>query len=289
MVIPLIDRRGKVAETFVVRAQSMHTCIRMAARIVQSYIRGGPLMIRAEKYNFAEVWDSMLGDHERQFAPERWISIYYDGKPVFKSGDHHLFLDVVEKCDAKNPGNYDNALSLAEQAFMATGKHVKIQHDANIGLVVNVSAKEGKCGLILRNPNKKTTFNFICQNKGTNTVSITQCLNIAAAYLEGVQLAFKIGMIGEKLRLFVLDRYSNEDYLADSGARRLGRLKSEIADFEDKLSVWYRPERPEFSDIIVEAEKFARDQVMAQHEEQMKREEDAKKAGGEAVKIKDKK
>ena len=35
MVIPLINSDGSVHEKFVIRAQNMHTCTRMAAKIVQ--------------------------------------------------------------------------------------------------------------------------------------------------------------------------------------------------------------------------------------------------------------
>lgn len=276
MVVPLYDKRGKVAETFVVRAQTMHSCIRMAAKIVQTYIRSGPLMIRAEKYSFADAWESIIEDHERKFAPDRWVAVYFDGKLLYKSGEQHMFLEVIEKCDAKNPGNYDNAVQLAEQAFLATGKQVTITHDANIGLVVNVNENEGKCGLILRNPNKKTTFNFIAFSKGAAKVTIAQCLIVAAAYLEGIQMAFQIGMINEKLRLLLLDRYSPEDQLADSGRRRLGRLNAEIRNFENTLNVRYRPEKPEFSAIVIEAERFARDIFMEKMAEEEKVAEEKK-------------
>lgn len=259
MVVPLIDRRGKVAETFVVRAQHMHSCIRMAAKIAQSYTRAGPLMIRAEKYNFGEAWENITEDHERKFNPDRWVAVYFDGKLIFSNGTHHPFLDMIEKCEAKNPGNYDDAVKIAEEAFAKSGKHVTIDHEANIGLVVNVKEKEGKCGLILRNPNKKTTFNFSAHSKGEHTVTIAQCLVVAAAYLEGIQLCYLIGNINEKARLAMVAKFSHDDMLADSARRRLGRLNAEIRNFETVLNVRYRPERPEFSAIVIEAERFARE------------------------------
>jgi hypothetical protein len=259
IVVPLTDRRGKVVETFIVRSQNMHLCIRMAAKIVQTYLRAGPLMVRAEKYDFEGAYESFTEDHERKFNPDRWVAVYHAGKVIFESGSRHPFLDVIEKCDAKNTTNYDDSVHVAEDMFAKMGKPVTINHDSNIGLVVTVNNIQGRCGLILRNPNKRTTFNFIAEDKGDHKVSIIQCLVVAAAYLEGIQIAFHIGMTNEKLRLGLITRYSDDDKRAESGRRRLGRLNAEIRNFENILDVRYRPEKPEFSAVVVDAEYFARD------------------------------
>lgn len=259
MVVPLLDVRGRPVETFIVRAQTMHACIRMASKIVQTYLRAGPLMVRAEQFDYDEAWDQIVEDHERKFNPERWVAVYNNGRMLYAGGDHHMFLDMVEKCDSRNPGNYDQSVQLAEQAFLALGKQVTISHDSNIGLVTTVKKNYGKCGLILRNPNRRTTFNFIAEDKGERSVSVAQCLVVAAAFLEGIQLSFQIGMANEKLRLNKISKYSEEDKKADSGRRRLGRLNAEIRTFENALSVRYRPEKPEFSQMVLEAESFTRD------------------------------
>ncbi len=259
LAVPLRDARGKIAETFIVRAQNMHICLRMAAKIVQTYGRAGPLMVRAAPFDFEGAYDSFTEDHERKFNPDRWVAVYHAGKLVFESGTRHPFLDVIEKCDAKNPGNYDESVHVAEDMFAKMGKPITINHDSNIGFVITVGRDNGRCGLILRNPNKRTTFNFIAEDKGENKVTITQCLVVAAAYLEGIQIAFHIGMTNEKLRLGLITRYSDDDKRADSGRRRLGRLNAEIRNFENSLDVRYRPEKPEFSTVVIDAEYFARD------------------------------
>ncbi len=264
MVVPLTDSNGKLIETFIIRAQTMHACIRMAGKIMQTFMRAGPLMARDEQFNFQEAWDNIIEDHERQFNPDRWIAVYSGGRLVFGGEDHHMFLDMVEKCESRNPGDYEKAIKLAEEAFANLGKQVTISHEGHIGLVATIKKGHGKCGLILRNPNRRTTFNFIAENKEADVnVSPTQCMTVAAAFLEGIQLAFQIGMANEKLRVGAIKRYSEEDRRAESGRRRLGRLNAEIRTFENAFDVRYRPEKPEFGQLVSNAESFMQQQHQA--------------------------
>jgi hypothetical protein len=261
MVVPLQSDNGQLRETFVIRAQTMHACIRMAAKIIQTFIRSGPIMARAESFKFEDAWDSIIEDHERTFNPDRWIAVYNNGKLIYEGGRHPTFLDMVEKCDGRNPGDYDQAIIMAEHSFETLGRQVTIAHEGHIGLVTTIKNHHGKCGLILRNPNRRTTFNYMADNKGGGIVSAAQCLNVAAAFLEGIQLAFQIGMANEKLRLGIIPRNSEEARKAESGRRRLGRLNAEIRTFENSLNVRYRPEKPEFAQIVSEAELFTRDSL----------------------------
>lgn len=262
LVLPLLDGQGKPVEIFIIRSHTMHTCIRMAAKIVQTYLRSGPLSNRGEKFNFADAWTDVIEDYERQYNPERWICVYKNGKIVYAEGEHHSFLDMIEKCDSRNPGNYDEAVFLAEESFAALGQKVIIDHNSNTGMVATIGNEHGKCGLILRNPNRRTTFNFTADMKDGNKVTAAQCLVAAAAFLEGIQIAFQIGITNEKIRQGKVARYSEDDKRSDSGRKRLERLKTEIDTFENMLRVRYRPEKPEFVQIILDAEEYTHEQSL---------------------------
>lgn len=255
----LLDASGQVSETFIIRAQNMHTTIRMAAQILQTFMRMGPLMARAEAYNFDEALVRILSDHESNYNPHRWVAVYNKGKIVFSVGEYHAFLDVIEKCDSINPGNYDRSVGIAEETFRKMGKDFSIQHESNIGMVIHVKPEIGRCGLVLRNPHKSTTFNFIAETKeeGTNVPPLT-CLNACAAFLEGVQLAVRIGMVNEKLRLKKIEKFSAEVKDAQSALRRMAQLNVSVGEMENRFRVHYRPEKPEFSAIVKEAEIFQR-------------------------------
>jgi len=258
LVIPLTNKRGDVVEVFVIRSRIMHSALRMAAQIVQSFLRSGPILLRGTKYNFDEVWAMIQNRHDVKYCDDPWICVYHEGRPIFSSGKYHPFLDVIEKCDLKNPGNYDHAVVIAEEAFKKMGRDVSISHSSNIGMVAHVKAQAGRCGMILRNPHKSTTFNFIAEQR-TSDLSVTpyQCLNSCAAFLEGIQLSVRLGMNNEKIRRKIVNSTTSSEAQENiSALSRLRVLNEEIENLESLLEVHYRPERPDFPALAREAEAF---------------------------------
>ena len=261
ILIELTDSRDKIIEKFAVRAHTMHGCIRMAARILDTYQRVGPLMARDNPFKFDDAWKDIARDYEQQHNPRNWVAVYNGGKTVYSCGDHHAFLDVIENCDHKNTsGNYDKSVFLAEDIFASKGKNITIEHDANTGMVLDIKSNRARCGLVLRSPVRRTNFNYIADRArgAIKPLNMPHCLNVAAAFLEGIHLAFIIGRANEQIRLEAVPKYGEEQRRADSARKQLARLNAEIKSFETNHEVSYRPERPEFPSIVIEAEKFTR-------------------------------
>jgi hypothetical protein len=244
-------------ESFIIRSHNMHSAVRMAARVLKTHMTGGPIINRINPFDWEAAWDATISDYEFRYNPERWIAIYHKGHIVYESGTHHLLLDVIEKCDARNPNNYDRAIPMAEDAFKQAGKIVKIEYDSNVALVVNMNKTHARFGVILRGPNKTTTFNFAVTPNNKDPLNLPQCLTTAAAYLEGVQLAFELGMNNIKLNLGIIARNSDDEKRVKEAGRRLSRLNAEISNLERAAEVRYRPEKPDFFAIVADAEKLA--------------------------------
>jgi len=259
IAVNLTDAQGITVETIIVRAQNMHMCIRMASKILQSYQENGPILIRDISYDWEDTWEKLIGAHERKHNAQLWCAIFAKGRLLFKSGEYHPFLDLIEKCDAANPENYDASVRLAEEAFSQLGKDVTVDYESNIGLVVFIEKGQGRCGIILRNSERNSTFNFKLEKTEERAVSAVQCMNVCSAFLEGIQLSFVIGVANEKQRLGLVSKSSAESITATSARRRLGSLNAEIRTFENTMPVFYRPERPEFGELVSEAERFAHD------------------------------
>lgn len=261
LVLPFTSADGKTHEEFVVRAQNMHTCARLGAKIAQDFQDNGSIMDRKTSYNWENAYKSITKGYEERWNQDRWVAVYHKGRIIYEDGEgeRHPFLDIIEQCDARNKGDYAKAVSVAEDAFKQAGKSVTIEHESNIALIMNVTEKEGKCGIILRGPNKTTTFNFSAKKKGGNHVKISQCLSVSAAFLEGIQLAFLVGMTNMKVRYELIDPNSDEAVKGREASQKLGRLNGAITQFENLLSISYRPDRPQLSKMIDSAEDFAKD------------------------------
>lgn len=259
MVVPLHSKATGEKEEFVVRAQNMHSCVRFAAMIVKEFQDKGPLMQR-KNLHWGDLWAEVTKGYEGEWNPLIWGVVYHKGRVVFEYGERHAFLDIIEKCDAANKDDYSKSIPFAEDAFKAAGKDVTIHYDSNIALVVSFTKQEAKCGVILRSAQRTTTFNFNARPRSRDIdVKVSQSLTVSAAFLEGIQLAFQVGMYNRKLANGLIDKFSDEDRKGKRSLERMNALNSAITKYEQTYDVTYRPERPAFSQAITKAEEMAQD------------------------------
>lgn len=258
LALPMYDGNNQLTDNFVIRAQNMHGCLRMAARMLQSFIHNGPILSQNAPFDFADAWEKSCSDYEISYNKNRWVAVYHKGVEIFSAGQHHSFLNIIEKCDSKNPGNYDRSVKIAEDAFSKVGRKIAISYEANIGMVLNVKPAMGRCGLIHRGIDRNSTFNFTSEPAEENLVSPVHCLNICACFLEGLQLAYHIGTTNDKLRQSIYEKFSDEEKQAGQAAIRIEELGVELNIFENRYKLKFRPEKPEFPQAILDAERAHR-------------------------------
>jgi hypothetical protein len=254
--IDLFNDDGKLSESYVLRGHMLHTVVRLAGTILNTFARTGPLMARNVPVDFDQLWDMSAGGHERAHNPNLWVAIYHDGKAIYESGERHPFFDVIEQCDRRTKGTYENAVLIAEELFEQAGKDVGIRHDSNVACTFQITPTNGRVALVLRGAEKTTTFVFNGEKKekGGQAIQPVHFINVAAAFLEGIQLSFNTGQGNEKLRRALITAYSPEGRELTSGRARLGELNAAIRAFENLHNVHYRPEKPEFSTLVINAE-----------------------------------
>jgi|GEM_PF-314284 len=257
-ILPLISMQGTTQEEFIIRAQNMHMSVRFAGLMAKEFYRTGPLAPRLEEIEFDEMLKLVVKGYEEKWNPSYWLCVYHKGEVIFEDGivRRSPLLDIIEKCDAQNPNDYDSSVQMAKEAFKKSGYDYTITHDSNIATLVTVTPEIGKTAAIVRGPNKKTTFNFTAHAKDGHKVQVAQCLNITAAFLEGVQVAFAAGMLREQERLELIDKFSPEAKKGREAGKLLGKLNLVINQFENLLDVNYRPERPQFTQMIDDAAAF---------------------------------
>lgn len=255
-------------EKFIIRSYNMHSATRMVSKIIHDYGKNGPIMSRAISLDWMELWDNSLSSYERRHNPDRWIAVYNKGKLIFSAGEHHSFLDVIEKCDVLNKGNYDKSIKMAERAFRQAGKDTEITCESTVALVSILGKYDGRCSMVLRSPAHTTTFNYSLKplEKG-GEINIPQGLSTAADFLEGVQIAYMIGLNSEKLNQGIIAKYSDEYKQMAKARDRLKDIQAQIDSMESRYKVRYRPERPNFELLITETENYARDIILTEEKD----------------------
>ncbi len=259
IVLPLADNLGNIGETIIVRAQTMHGCARMAARVVQEFQDSGSIISRAEPIDWKFLWASINRGYEEKYNPDRWVALYHKGHVIYEEGPahRHPFLDIIEQCDSRNQDDYDETVALAEKAFKKAGRAVVIEHESNIALVLTSDSGEIRCGLVVRAPDHTMTFSFTARQRGNQKPRISQCLGAAAGFLEGVHLAFQIGRARRKQLHGASNLTSNDSGRSHEAMQKLGTLNSAIQQFEHLSTVAYRPERPDFGRMIEIAQNLS--------------------------------
>lgn len=259
IVVPLVSEDKIDNETFVIRTQNMHSCARLAAAVTKDFFERGTIANRAIPLAWNELWVDVIKGYERDWNENIWCAIYHKGRVIYEDGERHPFLDIIEQCDAANKQDYAQSIAFAESAFSTAGKDVKIHHDSNVALITSCTPESAKCGIIVRAASGATTFNYtaVPNLRHNKPIWAHTTLTVAAAFLEGVQLAFQVGLLNKKHEYRMIERFSDEERKYKRAQNRLANLDRAIGTYEMQFNVTYRPDRPTFRDMVEKAEKIA--------------------------------
>jgi predicted kinase len=235
-----LERDGQ-AEKVVVRAQNMHTTLRLAGKVMQEFYRMGLLQKRAN-LNWEDIWQGLQSNYEREYNSYNWGAIYVNGHNVFKT-KQSAYVDIIEKCAQLSVDNYDATIEVAQSALKQLGKSMQISQSSTVAAVFTDTPEHLRVGIIHRQGGKDTAFNFTAAG-GEAHHRVVQTLGIAAALLEAINLKHVIENLREKSQ-------GRKPSPADAAqlrtaTARLLALDKGISSFEDVYEVRYRPEKPVF-------------------------------------------
>lgn len=236
-----LSGRVKV-ENVVIRAQNMHTTLRIGAKVLFSFYKTGHFAKRVEPFDWQSMWDLLLTNYEHKYAPELWAAVYIDGDAVFKT-DKAPFVDVIEQCALLSVDNYDATMTLTEKVLGHLGQDAHIEHTAKVASVFTDDGVQMRCGVIHRADGKDTTFSFTASG-GEVYSRVMQGFLIAASFLEATDIRYYMREIQKKLHTGELTKASPEMAKYNAGPQRLKDLRLGLQAFEEHFDVRYRPEKP---------------------------------------------
>ncbi|PCI00794.1 MAG: hypothetical protein COB76_02735 [Alphaproteobacteria bacterium] len=240
------------AQPLIIRCHSMHATLRFGAEIVKQLSFHDAITDMKTTLDWPAIWTKITAAFEKANTPNTWISLYFCGKSIFEDGDHHMFIDVLEQCEFQNKNDYEQALIVAQNAFQKMGKSVMIDHESHVGFILDTEADEFRFAIMMRVPGQRANFiirmaeNPAIKNKPSDYVA----MNLAADYIEAINMAVRVGFIESAAESAGEDATKNKDFRILN--YRLQDLTRSIAQFEIQYQTRYRPERPDF-DLIREA------------------------------------
>lgn len=235
---------GRVrTENVVIRAQNMHTTLRIGAKVLFSFFKNGLFTRRAEPFDWSAMWELLLTNYERKYAPDLWAAVYIDGEAVFKT-EKAPFVDVIEQCALLSVDNYDATMQLTEKVMGHLGHDTQIEHVAKVAAVFTDEGTQLRCGVIHRSGGKDTTFSFTASG-GETYSRVIQGFHIAASFLEAIEIRHYMREVQRKLHIGGLTKSSPEMVKYNAGPQRLKDLRRALETFEEHFNVYYRPEKPD--------------------------------------------
>lgn len=240
--------------TLNVRGQNMHSVTRLAARLFDVLVdsKDQKTIAKPDASVLKGMWDGVADDVFNN-RDGNWASAYLDGELIFASDKHHPFLDLIEKQVGQSEASYDMNVMITAENFNAAGfPGMSVEHDTNVALVLTLEKERGRSGLIYRHPQRTTTFSYSLtpQNQPDSfdmRERVPAILEMAADFLESIQLCYASAAEGAK-------GLAQDGAKVDAYRMRLGDLHKSIDGFEEGMHVAYRPERPNFTRFLQEAQ-----------------------------------
>jgi len=245
MVLDL--ERTNERETVVVRAQNMHSTLRMAAKVVNNFYKGGGSFQKRETMpNWQRLWEQTLSAYEQDYNRDNiWGAVYIDGTAVFRTKQAR-FMDIIEQCALVTRDEYDTTKDVAEYALKQLGRDIKISHQSNITALIDDKPEALRCSVSHRSDHKDTVFNFIMQKGAARTDRIYHAFVMAACFLEGINLGYTVRKIRTDLTEGKISRNSKPAEQMYAAQERQLVLRREIIAIEELYKINYRPEKPNF-------------------------------------------
>lgn len=252
VAVPLFGLSEDIQDRLIVRAQNMHVCVRYAAWVAGEFEKRSGVLFEVENIDWEDGFKKITQGYEKDWNKNLWVSVYYKGSLIFKGGDvePHAFFDVIEKSDAQNNDEYEKSLEIARKNFEEAGKTISISYDSNIAMILNITPNGARCGLIVRGFGRERTFSINARDKGKIKPTAREMLSVAAAYLEGLQLVHVIRNLAARKQAGEFEAKDPEFDQWNAASKRVRQLNAHLKDFDDRLNVGYRPERPDFIDMI---------------------------------------
>lgn len=241
IVLPL----GK--EIIILRCKYMHLTVRLAAKIIDNFLRLGPFSDRHEQPEWAQFWIDAQSPYDREFHSDCWVAIYYNGDTVYTTSQSP-YMDVIEKCAVlsmkEDIDDGDRYLQMTERLFAESGKHIQINHQSTVALSLKQALDNIHVGLIHRSGKRDVIFSYDVSFK--ERAPFVEALKLAADFIESINIRFFLDHVKEQRKINKSKVPTEILHRARQARTRREDIDRNIQIFDKLHAVRYRPERPSF-------------------------------------------
>lgn len=246
--IQLQSKKNDEMVEYIIRAQNMHTCLRIGAHVAYHHYEHGNIPTTGRnRFEWRFIYKSVTEIYEQKWNPDIWAVVYQNGRPTFKAGEAYPhFLDVIEMCSAYDQVDYSCVIKTVEDMFERAKKPTRVEYDQESILKLSGDNLEARLNIARRGPNGKEVVKSQIRRQNSRDVRVSPCLTAAAAIIEAYQLGFFVAKVNELMHHEMLTLSNPEAVQGDHASRRIIRLEEALDEFEEMYAVAYLPQKPNF-------------------------------------------
>ncbi|GEO81214.1 hypothetical protein [Pararhodospirillum oryzae] len=231
-------------EQVVVRGQTVPSTLRVAALVVERFLRDPQIFHRDDPVDWEDLWVRKRSDYDRRFSPESWVSIHVDGRTLFATNGSDA-INLIEQV-AHGEDLTDEIIRDATRALFSSAQDVVVQHESQTAVVFTPFATHLRAAVLERRGGRTGSFSASAFHGPEGKVRLGAFVNFVADLVEAVTLREFL----ERIRVQMEQSgQSSPPIPHDHLSAALGRKRQcaqFVAAFENAFKVQYRPERPEF-------------------------------------------
>ncbi len=250
------DQYGKKKADFIIRAQNIHTALRIGARIAEHWYNHGHLnKTGRERFNWDQVYTGATRDYEQRWNPDCWACVYKNGRVIRETTPQHNneILNIIEQVFAHEKCSYQHIPWIAQRLFAQAKRTVDIDYDSNTAMELMGNAGSIKSHILYRDTEGRSelqldmsqkTSRYVKGAKGAK-VKLHECLDIAAILFEGLQLGFVVGRSNFEISNGLISLGHRDSVQADFALRRIKMLDTALKNQKNLHQLNFKP-TPDF-------------------------------------------
>ena len=259
------DNYGQKKSDFIVRAQNIHTALRIGARVAQQWYDYGHMHKTGKnRFNWEQVYADATKDYEQRWNPDCWASVYKNGHLIFQHSPakNSEILNIIEQVFAHEKCAYQHIPWIAQRLFEQAGRTVEIDYDSNIAMELMGDDGSIKSHILHRDIEGRSevqldmlqkTSRYIKGAKGAK-VKLHECLDVAAIVFEGLQHGFVVGKCNYDISSGQIKIGHRNAVQSDHALRRIKQLDSELNKQKTLHQLLFKP-KPDFYAHIQKIER----------------------------------
>lgn len=254
--IQCFDHNGENKTDFIIRAQNIHTCLKIGAHVAEHWYNFAHLKTTGkDRFNWDQVYLSSVKDYEQRWNPDCWACLYSKGRVLHETAPNpkSQVLDIIEQVFAFEKCSYHHIVLTAQRLFDQAGRQVDIEYDSNTAMELFGNAGSVRSNITYRDVEGRSTLKLEMTQKKSKYVKgavgakikLHECLDVTALIFEGLQLGFIVGRSNYEINKGMISIGHRDSVQADFALRRITMLEKSLEALKQKHHLGFRP-KPDF-------------------------------------------